>query len=110
MDRACHWLCHNHSSDGPYFVSFNLSNEVFLVTPIPSDCFDVKVEWINLVVLNRSIALISYHENMTTFHISILGEPNMKESWTIHFTAGPLACVGSYQSGDQGGNIFLRKR
>ena len=83
---------------------------MFLVTPIPSDCFDVKVEWINLVVLNRFIALISYHENMTTFHISILGEPDMKESWTIHFTVGLLACVGSYQSRDQGGNIFLKKR
>jgi len=93
MDGACRWLGINHSPDGPCLVSFNLSNEGFFITLISSCCFDVYVEWINLVVLNRSIVLISYHENMTTFHISILGESDMKKSWTILFTVGPLPCV-----------------
>jgi hypothetical protein len=64
---------------------------VFFITPISSDvdnCFDVGAEWINLVVLNGSIALISYHDKMNTFHVSILGEVGMKESWTRLFTVG----------------------
>jgi len=66
---------------------------MFLVTPIPSDedvCF---AAWINLVVLNGSVALISYHEETTTFYISILGELGVEESWTKLFIVGPLSCV-----------------
>jgi len=97
MDGVCHWLCEKdekHSPTRPCLVSFYLSNEVFLVTPIPSDeddCFDVRAKWINLAVLNGSIALISFHKKMTTFHISILGELGIKESWTKLFIVGPLA-------------------
>jgi F-box interacting protein len=96
MDGVCHWLCKIDSSVGPCLVSFYLSNEMFFITPIPSDlddCFDIKAKCINLVVINGSIALISYHEKMTTFHISILGELSMKESWTKLFTFGPLSCI-----------------
>jgi len=77
-------------------VSFYLSNEVFFITPIPSDvddCFDVETNWRNLAVLNGFVALISYHENKTAIHISIMGEIGMKESWTKLFTIGPLPCV-----------------
>ncbi|KEH31293.1 hypothetical protein MTR_4g094400 [Medicago truncatula] len=103
LDGVCHWLCkedEEDSPDGPCLVSFYLSNDVFfemivlmsvslVVTIIPSDlddCFDVKALWINLAVLYESIALFSYHEETTTFHVSVLGELGMKESWTKLFT------------------------
>jgi len=58
-------VCNKDNSQiGPCMVSFDLNNEVFITTHIPSevdDCFDVRASWINLVVLNESIALISYH-------------------------------------------------
>jgi F-box interacting protein len=104
MDGVCHWLCqkdygywkkHNIPFQ-PSLVSFYLSTEVFFITPIPSDlddCFDVKTNWRNLAVLNGSITLISYHEKTTIFHISIMGEIGVKESWTNLFTIGPLPCV-----------------
>jgi molecular chaperone HtpG len=76
-------------------VSFYLSKEEFFVTPIPLDDdyfqFD-DTSCINLAVLNRSITFISYHED-TTFHISILGEFGMKESWTKLLIVGPLPSV-----------------
>ncbi|XP_045821554.1 F-box protein At1g11270-like isoform X1 [Trifolium pratense] len=112
MDGVCHWLCEHYNFE-PCLVSFYLSNEEFFVTPIPSDvddCFDVKVSWINLAVLNESIALISYHTETTTFHISILSEFGMKESWTKLFIAGPLPCVERpIIVGTKGEIFFIRK-
>jgi molecular chaperone HtpG len=62
------------------------------------------------VVLNGSIALISYHEMMATFHLSILGEFGMKESWTRLFTVGPLPCVElPIGMGTKGEIFFVRK-
>ncbi|RHN52539.1 putative F-box domain-containing protein [Medicago truncatula] len=115
MDGVCHWLCEKHEENpiGPCLVSFYLSNEVFVTTPIPSDvddCFDVKENWINLAVLNVSIALMSYHEGTTTFHISILGEFGIKESWTKIFIVGPLSGVERpIGVGTKGEIFFLRK-
>ncbi|KEH26872.1 F-box protein interaction domain protein [Medicago truncatula] len=130
MDGVCHWLCqkdygywkkHNISFQ-PSLVSFYLSNEVFFITPIPSDvdvCFDVETNWRNffkgtnwrnLAVLNGTIALFSYHEKKTTFQISILGEIGMKESWTKLFTMGPLPCVDRpIGVGMKGEIFFIRK-
>ena len=101
------------SSAGPCLVSFYLSNEVFLVTPISSDeddCFDVGAKWINLAVLNGSIALYSFYKETTTFHVSILGELGIKESWTKLFIVGPLACVKRpIIVGTKGEIFFIRK-
>jgi molecular chaperone HtpG len=108
MDGVYHWLCQNNYGYEygywkkhnipfqPSLVTFYLSNEVFCITPIPSDVddsFDVETNWRNLAVLNGTIALISYYEKTTTFHISIMGEIGVKESWTNLFTIGPLPCV-----------------
>jgi len=99
MDGVCHWLCKGDEEDspvGPCLVSFYLSNELFFLTPIPpdlDDCFDIEALWINLAVLNEFIALFSYHEDTATFHISVLGEFGMKESWTKLFIVGPFPCV-----------------
>ncbi|RHN52562.1 putative F-box associated interaction domain-containing protein [Medicago truncatula] len=116
MDGVCHWLCEKdekHSPAGPCLVSFYLSNEVFLITPISSDeddCFDVGAKWINLAVLNGSIALISFQKKTTTFHISILGELSIKESWTNLFNVGPLACVQRPIIMGTKGEIFFIKK
>ncbi|XP_039682980.1 uncharacterized protein [Medicago truncatula] len=116
MDGICHWLCEKDEEDNPAepcLVSFYLSNEVFLITPIPSnldDCFDVEASWINLAWLNECIALISYHVPRTTFHISILGEIGKNESWTNHFTIGPLSCVEFPIGVGKKGELFFQRK
>ncbi|CAJ2665420.1 unnamed protein product [Trifolium pratense] len=115
MDGVCHWFCRSYRNVGPCLVSFYLRNEEFLVTLIPSDidnCFDFDVQpsWINLAVLNEYIALISYHKETTTFHISILSEFGMKESWTKLLIVGPLSCVQRpIKVGTKGEIFFIRK-
>jgi len=114
MDGVCHWLCEEYDSDlGPCLVSFYLCNEVFLTTHIPTDeddYIDIQQRWINLAVLNGSIALISFHEERAIFHISILGELGVKESWTKLFIVGPLPCVAHpIGVGMKGELFFIRK-
>jgi molecular chaperone HtpG len=98
---------------GQCLVSFSLSNEVSFTTPIPpevDDCFDVSAKWINLAVLNGSIALISYHVKTTTFHVSILGQLGFKESWIKLFMVGPLPYVERpIGVGTKGKIFFIRK-
>ncbi|CAJ2636621.1 unnamed protein product [Trifolium pratense] len=109
MDGVCHWFCFEDRPDEQCVVSFYLSNGEFFITPIPSDDdyfeFD-ETSWINLALLNRSIALFSYHED-TTFHISILGEFGMKESWTKLLTVGSLPCVKQPLGVGSKGEIFF---
>ena len=110
MDGVCHWLCEEDedSQGGPCLVSFYLSNEKLFITPMPSysdDCFDVQAFWINLVVLNETIALISYHKETTNFHI--LGEYSIKESWTKLFMVGPLSCIERPIGVGTKGEIFV---
>jgi F-box interacting protein len=115
MDGVCHWMCEKHEDNpiGPCLVSFYLSNEVSFTTPIPldvDDCFDVKAKWINLVVLNGSIALISYNEETTTFRVSILGQVGFKESWIKLFMVGPLLYIERpIGVGTNGEIFFIRK-
>jgi molecular chaperone HtpG len=120
MDGVSHWLSGElllgrGSSFEPKcicVVSFDLSTEVFFTTPIPSDIddmFDVEVRWKNLFVSNGSITLISYHENTSTFHISILGELGIKESWTRLFIVKAPTCIWNFVSVGTKGRIFLRR-
>jgi molecular chaperone HtpG len=116
MDGVCHWLYKQYKKYMPVgqcLVSFSLSNEVSFTTLIPpevDDCFDVSAKWINLVVLNGSIALISYHVKMTTFHVSILGQLGFKESWIKLFMVGPLPYVERpIGVGTKGKIFFIRK-
>jgi molecular chaperone HtpG len=116
MDGVCHWLCEDHYESDPFrpcLVSFYLSNEVFFITPIPSDiddCFDVGGSWINLAVLNGSITLISFHVDTTTFYISILGEIGIKESWTRLFNIGPLPYIRRPIGVGTKGEIFFTRK
>ena len=116
MNGLCHCGCiidHFDSKRESNLVSFDLSNDVFFTTPIPMDidgCINVdnRCSWRDLVVLNGSIALITYQEQITTFNISILGELSVKESWTKLFIVGPLSCV-ERPFGVGKGKIFFTK-
>ncbi|AET00942.1 hypothetical protein MTR_5g097660 [Medicago truncatula] len=57
------------------------------------DIFDIRSVLTHLVLLNGSIALILNYTDTSTFHISILGELGVKESWTKIFIVGPLPCL-----------------
>jgi hypothetical protein len=61
-------------------------------------------------MLNGSIASISWYLHTSTFHISVLGELGVKESWTKLFVVGPLPYI-AYPIGDgKNGHIFFRKK
>jgi len=115
MDGVCHWLCEEDedSQDRACLVSFYLSNEEFFITPIPSyldDSFDVQALWIKLVVLNGSIALISYHEETINFHISVLSEYGIQESWTKLFIVGLLSFIERPIGVGTKGEIFVIRK
>ncbi|XP_004498229.1 uncharacterized protein [Cicer arietinum] len=68
------------------------------------DCFDI----LHLGLLNGSIAFIIY-DKTTTFHIRILGELGVKESWANIFIVKPLPCVERPIGVGKKWDIFLRK-
>ncbi|AES98130.1 F-box/kelch-repeat protein At3g06240 [Medicago truncatula] len=119
MNGMCHWCITINSDSDSYFefesklVSFDLNNEVFFTTPIPSDIYDGSPReeriWKQLVVLNGYIALITYEEQMTTCNISILSELSVKESWIKLFIVGPLHCVEEPFGMAKGKIIFKKK-
>ncbi|XP_058746801.1 F-box protein CPR1-like [Vicia villosa] len=84
-EGMCHWL-----SDlrGLCLVSFVLNKEVYGITPIPytGGTLDLDAYWLQLILLKRSITLLSHRKYTTTFQISILGELGVQESWTKLFT------------------------
>jgi F-box interacting protein len=90
LDGVCHWWVY----DEKYTVSFNLSSEVFSTTLLPCDMEDNYLdEWVenylDLTVLNGFVAMISKHAKTTSFHIYVLGELGVRESWTKLFIVGP---------------------
>jgi hypothetical protein len=102
MNGVCHWLsmprCHwtvPYSAEA-CMVSFDLNKETFFVTPIPSY---VRLTWTQLTVLNNSIALIFFPTNTNIFHISILGEVGVKESWIKLFTVEKPCALSTFPIG-----------
>ena len=95
----CHWLGEdgydNDKDDDIDLLSFDLSKEAFMITPIPSECHshNFQFAWKDLVALNGFIALISYCEKNDIFHLSILGEIGVKEPWTKLYIVCPLPCI-----------------
>lgn len=90
LNGICHWCAEANSNVN--LVSFDLSNEVYFVTPLPLegmyDDFGYSVQ-----VLNGSVAVILNHVKAMSFHVSILGVLGVKESWVRLFNVGPLACI-----------------
>ncbi|KEH16628.1 putative F-box domain-containing protein [Medicago truncatula] len=112
MKGVCHWYQDEFEHKG-YLVSFDISNEVFCTTPLPlymNDSFDSVFLLRYLMVLNDHVALISNYVEMTTFHISILGELGVKESWTKLFIIGPLPCIEHPIGEGKNGDIFFRRK
>ncbi|CAK8539348.1 unnamed protein product [Lathyrus sativus] len=97
LNGVCHWLgTRDLYGNEACLVSFDLSNEVLFMTPILSDineCCEFIFIGRHLVVLNESVALISNCFKAPTFHISILGEVGVKESWIKLFIVGPIPSI-----------------
>ncbi|XP_045829141.1 F-box protein CPR1-like [Trifolium pratense] len=113
-DGVCHWWGESESQNDVevYLVSFYLNNETFVKTSIPSnmDYIDSAIVFRHLNILNGSIGLISNYAETGTFHISILGEVGIKESWIKLFIVGPLPCVEHPIGIGKKGDIFFRKK
>jgi molecular chaperone HtpG len=113
-DGVCHWWGEDESEIGDEvcLVSFDLNNETFVKTFIPSnmDYIDSAIVFRHLNILNGSIGFISSYAETSTFHISILGEVGIKESWIKLFIVGPLSCVEHPIGIGKKGDIFFRKK
>jgi len=113
MDGVCHWWGKTDSLNVEgCLVSFDLSNELLFTTPMPLHMVvscDVYVER-QLVLLNDSIALISNYFNATTFHISILGELGVRESWINLFNVELIPSIECPIGVGKKGDICFRKR
>ncbi|CAI8607329.1 unnamed protein product [Vicia faba] len=95
--KVIHMLQYPHWLDFyTQMVSFDFINEKFFATTLPSlsDPYVIYKSIRNeLMMLNRSVALICNYDYMNYFHIWILGEFGVKESWTKLFVFGALTCV-----------------
>ncbi|XP_058745137.1 F-box protein CPR1-like [Vicia villosa] len=119
IDGVCHWWGESETCKEVYLASFDLSNETFVKTSIPSNMSEADIDigiddtrfvCRHLVVLNGSIGWLTYYEEVApTFHISILGEVGVKESWTKLFTVGPLFGIVHPIGVGKKGDIFFRK-
>jgi molecular chaperone HtpG len=112
MDGVSHWLTKIETHTN--LVSFDFSKESFIETPIPSyrDAnYNVDVwKHVHLVILNESIAFIVNYTETSTFHISILGELGVKESWTKLFIVGPLPYFDYPIGAGKKGKILFRRK
>ncbi|XP_058774233.1 F-box protein CPR1-like [Vicia villosa] len=107
-DGACHWLVKGRIHDTIALMSFDLSHEVFFTTPIDERS---ELDYGQLAVLNGSIAFIINHDNNNIFHISILGELGVKESWIKLFIYGPVPSIEWSLIGfGNKGYIFFKKK
>ncbi|RYR06963.1 hypothetical protein Ahy_B05g074282 [Arachis hypogaea] len=94
LNGICHWWGSEYATNGleeeQVLVSFNLSTETFQITSIvwlqENDDSPIR----SLVVLNKSVTLISSFAENNCIEISILGEVGVKESWVKLFTLEPF--------------------
>ncbi|CAJ2666480.1 unnamed protein product [Trifolium pratense] len=106
-EGVCHWW----SDREDLLVSFDLRNEMFFTTAIPLDISDTDPDlWLRkfLAMLNGSIASILWYT--TYFHISILGELGVNESWTKLFVVGPLLNIQRVVGTGKNGDIFFKTK
>ncbi|XP_059439110.1 F-box/kelch-repeat protein At3g23880-like [Corylus avellana] len=80
-------------------LSFDMSGEVFLKTPLPVDVDDVlnSPGWKNFFVLNESIAMAFWSGDKELLEmccdIWLLLDVGVKDSWTRLFTIGPITGI-----------------
>jgi molecular chaperone HtpG len=113
-DGVCHWWNAHQSEIGNevYLVSFDLNSETFVKTSIPSNMYHIGSALVSghLGMLNGSICWISSDRDTCTFHISILGEVGINESWIKLLIVGPLPCIPYPIGIGKKGDIFFWRR
>ncbi|KAK2377562.1 F-box/kelch-repeat protein [Trifolium repens] len=108
IDGVFHWWDKNETHT--WLVSFDFCKESFVITHIPVDeSFDSNLVRRHLIILNGSIAFMLNDTTTSTFHISILGELGVKESWTKLFVVELLPCLEYPIGAGKKGNILFRK-
>ncbi|CAI8601560.1 unnamed protein product [Vicia faba] len=117
LHGACHWLVLRPINNDVLHVrltllSFDLADELFLTTPIGEESYTPYTYRARLAVLNGSIALISNYHDDTIFHISILGQLGVSQSWIKLYVSGPVPSVQWPPSAGFGktGCIFFTKK
>jgi len=85
LNGFCHWLTQGPDND---IVSFNFSKETFFATTLPSSDVNHGSYTFALVELNESLSVIYNYNRMPDFHIWVLGEVGVNESWTKLFIIG----------------------
>ncbi|XP_058774862.1 putative F-box protein At3g16210 [Vicia villosa] len=105
MDGISHWW--NRVKTNSSLMSFDFSTESFMMTPMPSYVHDL---FACIIQLNGSIALTLHHKETSTFHILILGEVGVQESWTKLFVVGPSPLLKHViGAGKKGKILFIGK-
>ncbi|CAK8544831.1 unnamed protein product [Lathyrus sativus] len=112
LEGVVYWYGENEENedyDEAYIYSFDLNSEKFVTTPLPltDDNFDFNFVCRGLVVLNGSIALISNYTNIYSFHVAILGEIGVRESWFKLFIVQYLPCINYPIGFGKNGDIFF---
>lgn len=112
MDGICHWLSQCQNNGEYYLVSFYLTNEVCFTTLIPLDINADEKCMVRrkLLMLNGAIASISWYYDTTTFHISLLGELGVKESWTKLFVIELCPNIEYPVGVGKNGDLFFVKK
>nr|XP_048324718.1 uncharacterized protein LOC125421045 [Ziziphus jujuba var. spinosa] len=94
------WLVENDEY-GEHVMSFDMSNEVFITTPLPPPIIERSRPsncWNSLMFHNKSLALdhcVRDRNNDTETHnIWVLGQYGVKDTWTNLFNVGPLEYLG----------------
>jgi molecular chaperone HtpG len=106
LNGFCHWLGLVRK-----MWSFDFTNEKFFGTTLPSYLEGISNTWskINLLMLNGCVAFMCQYHVMNSFHIWILGELGVMESWTKLFVFGPLTCVRYSIGAGKKNDIFIVK-
>ncbi|MCI28242.1 F-box protein [Trifolium medium] len=74
-----------------------------------SDPDERTQRYFDLVVLNGFVAMISKHVKTSSFHIYVLGEPGIRESWTKLFIVGPIPSVERPVGAGKKGDLYFIK-
>ncbi|KAK2991679.1 hypothetical protein RJ640_028267 [Escallonia rubra] len=92
FNGAFYWWAYDHGEE--WILSFHISTEVFQRIQLPDVCAFPDGNERAFLVLNESLALLLFNSSeQTSFDIWLMTEYGVSESWTKHFTIGPLVQV-----------------
>ena len=99
MNGVYHWsgIAPGIAKDYDVIVSFDMRNEVFGILSMPNlgDILDPAYVWEALAVLGNCVALVvfDYRQTDKIFHIWVMREYGIKESWTKQYVIGPFSGI-----------------